>query len=187
MVTKFPLHQLLMNADVLLIFFNRKLETVSLIFVAIAIIGFLYISIDRNLTLHHNSWTADAVAICCLCHNKFLFYESCVFVMYNFNPQEQNLVSQCLSAATIFPSYNYNLYLSMGGYLHSCTAQRSAALRRASALDLNRRSLSCPRMLLYDHEVNEFMRSRGQYHLTSQVKLGYPTGRLPSLNLSPSA
>ena len=52
---KYPLRQLLMNADVVLIFFNRKLKTVSLILVAIAIIGYLYIFIVRNLTLRHNS------------------------------------------------------------------------------------------------------------------------------------
>ena len=46
---------------------------------------------------------------------------------------------------------NCNLYLSMGGCLHSRTAQRSAALWRASALDLKRRSCSWPLMLLYDH------------------------------------
>ena len=72
-----------MNADVVLIFFNRKLKTVLFILVVIAINGYLYAFIDRNLTQYHNSWTADAVAICCHCHYKLLFYESCVFVMYN--------------------------------------------------------------------------------------------------------
>ena len=52
---KYPLRQLLMNADVILILFNRKLKTVLLILVAIAIIGYLYIFIVRNLTPHHNS------------------------------------------------------------------------------------------------------------------------------------
>ena len=147
---KYPLRQLLMNADVVLIFFNRKLKTVLLILVAIAIIGYLYIFIVRNLTQYHNSWTADAVAICCHCHNKFLCYESCVVVMYNLILRScwKSCVTVSFSSNYLFLSYNGNLYLSMGGYLHSRTAQRSAALWRASALDLNRRSLSWPLLLL---------------------------------------
>ena len=52
---KYPLLQLLMNADVVLIFFNRKLKTVLFILVVIAITGYLYAFIDRNLTQYHNS------------------------------------------------------------------------------------------------------------------------------------
>ena len=52
---KYPLRQLLMNADVVLIFFNRKLKTVLFILVVIAINGYLYAFIDRNLTQYHNS------------------------------------------------------------------------------------------------------------------------------------
>ena len=52
---KYPLRQLLMNADFVLIFFNRKFKTVLFILVAIAINGYLYASIVRNLTQYHNS------------------------------------------------------------------------------------------------------------------------------------
>ena len=52
---KYPLRQLLMNADFVLIFFNRKLKTVLFILVVIAIIGYLYAFIDRDLTQYHNS------------------------------------------------------------------------------------------------------------------------------------
>ena len=82
-----------------------------------------------------------------------------------------------------------NLYLSMGGCLHSRTAQRSAALWRASALVLKRRSWSWPLLLLYDHVllVCQCIHNISQYHLTVQVKIGCPTGCMHSLNLSPSA
>ena len=52
---KYPLRQLLMKADLVLIFFNRKLKTVLFILVIIAIIGYLYDFIDRNLTHYHIS------------------------------------------------------------------------------------------------------------------------------------
>ena len=52
---KYPLRQLLVKADLVLIFFNRKLKTVLFILVIIAIIGYLYDFIDRNLTHYHIS------------------------------------------------------------------------------------------------------------------------------------
>ena len=52
---KYPLRQLLVKADLVLIFFNRKLKTVLFILVIIAINGYLYDFIDRNLTHYHIS------------------------------------------------------------------------------------------------------------------------------------
>ena len=46
--------------------------------------------------------------------------------------------------------------------------------------------LCCCYMIMCYATVNVYT-IWGQYHLTIQVKLGYPTGRLHSLNLSPSA
>ena len=67
---KYPLRQLLMNADFVLIFFNRKLKTFLFILVIIDVIGYLHTFIDRDLTQYHNSWTADVVAIFYHCHYK---------------------------------------------------------------------------------------------------------------------
>ena len=65
----------------------------------------------------------------------------------------------------------------MGGYLHSRTAQRSAALWRASALDLNRRALSWPLLLLYDH----VLLIRQCVHNMRSISLDYPgQARLPN-------
>ena len=72
---------------------------------------------------------------------------------------------------------NCNLYLSMGGYLHSRTAQRSAALWRASALDLKRRSWAWPLLLLYDHVLLVCQ----CVHNMRSISLDYPgQARLPN-------
>ena len=48
-------------------FHHMKIKTVYSVLVTIASFGYPYIIIDRNLTKNHNSWTADGMAICCLC------------------------------------------------------------------------------------------------------------------------
>ena len=178
-----------MNADVVLIFFNRKLKTVLFILVVIAIIGYLYAFIDRNLTQYHNSWTADAVAICCHCHYKLLFYESCVYVLNLQELLQRSRVTVCLTL---------NVYcLSMTAistflWVVVCTlALRGAAPPSGGpppstsngGRDLG---LCCCYMIMCYSSVSVYT-IWGQYHLTIQVKLGYPTGCLHSLNLSPSA
>ena len=72
---------------------------------------------------------------------------------------------------------NCNLYLSMGGCLHSRTAQRSAALWRASDLDLNRRLFPWPLLLLYDH----VLLIRQCVHNMRSISLDYP-GQAPLPN-----
>ena len=181
-----------MNADVVLIFFNRKLKTVLFILVVIAINGYLYAFIDRNLTQYHNSWTADAVAICCHCHYKLLFYESCVFVLYNLILRNRfgNLVSQSLLAVNIYfrPITAISTFLCVG----ICTlALRSAAPPSGGPLASTSiggcvLGLCCCYMIMCYSSVSVYT-IWGQYHLTIQVKLGYPTDWLNSLNLSPSA
>ena len=70
-----------------------------------------------------------------------------------------------------------NLYLSMGGCLHSRTARRSAALWRASAFDLKRRSWSWPLLLLYDHVLLVCQ----CVHNMRSISLDYPgQARLPN-------
>ena len=72
---------------------------------------------------------------------------------------------------------NCNLYLSMGGCLHSRTAQRSAALWRASDLDLNRRLFPWPLLLLYDY----VLLVRQCVHNMRSITLDYPgQARLPN-------
>ena len=66
---------------------------------------------------------------------------------------------------------------SMGGCLHSRTAQRSAALRRASDPDLNRRLFPWPLLLLYDHVL---LVGRCILNMRS-ISLDYPgQARLPN-------
>ena len=65
----------------------------------------------------------------------------------------------------------------MGGCLHSRTAQRSAALWRASDLDLNRRLFPWPLLLLYDY----VLLVRQCVHNMRSITLDYPgQARLPN-------
>ena len=128
-----------MNADFVLIFFKWKLKVVLYILVTIAIIEYpyTYSFYDRKLTQYHNSWTADVVVTV-----------TTVIISYC----SINLVSQSLTTENLY----FRLISTIStfirvGYLHSHAAQRSAALWRASALDLKRRSWSWPLQLLYDH------------------------------------
>ena len=125
-----------------------------------------------------NSWRGG---YCYHCHHKQLFHKSCVTVSYNQNNRlVASPCVSIISIWMVYHSYNiisiiHNFYSKIlchsllqrkigyfrlististfirDGYLHSYAAQRSAALRRATALDLRRRSWSWPLQLLYDH------------------------------------
>ena len=163
--------------------------------VTIAIIGYPYTFVDRNLTHYHNSWTADAVVIfttviisnCSinlgLSVIKFRYSQPTFFL--------NDLVPQSIVTWKTAVLVLYQQSLPLFG-MDVCThTLRSAAPPSGgpppSTSNWGRDLGLCSCYMIMRYVSVYVYTIWGQYHLTIQVKLGCPTGCIYSLNLSPAA